>query len=79
MSLPAASCAATIPDTLRQEIMAKLAYSIGKDPIVAQNHDWLFATILADARPHHRQLDGLDARGLIGPAASASTTFRSNS
>src|SRR5580704_19690975 len=32
---------------LRREIMAKLAYSIGKDPIVAQNHDWLFATILA--------------------------------
>ncbi|MBV8963911.1 MAG: glycogen/starch/alpha-glucan phosphorylase, partial [Hyphomicrobiales bacterium] len=34
-------------EALRQEIMAKLAYSIGKDPIVAQNHDWLVATILA--------------------------------
>src|SRR6516225_10237033 len=34
-------------DTLRHEIVAKLAYSIGKDPIVAQGHDWLFATILA--------------------------------
>jgi starch phosphorylase len=32
---------------LRNEIMAKLAHSIGKDPIVAQNHDWLVATILA--------------------------------
>jgi glycogen phosphorylase len=32
---------------LRSEIMGKLAYSIGKDPIVAQNHDWLVATILA--------------------------------
>ena len=31
---------------MRQEIVSKLAYSIGKDPIVAQNHDWLFATIL---------------------------------
>jgi glycogen phosphorylase len=32
---------------LRGEIMGKLAYSIGKDPIVAQNHDWLVATMLA--------------------------------
>ncbi|MBV9054349.1 MAG: glycogen/starch/alpha-glucan phosphorylase [Hyphomicrobiales bacterium] len=34
-------------EALRQDIMAKLAYSIGKDPMVAQNHDWLVATILA--------------------------------
>ena len=33
-------------DVLRQEIVAKLAYSIGKDPIVAKDHDWLFAAIL---------------------------------
>jgi len=37
----------TDAETLRREIVAKLAYSIGKDPLVAQNHDWLFATILA--------------------------------
>ncbi len=34
-------------ETIRQEILEKLAYSIGKDPIVAKNHDWLNATILA--------------------------------
>ena len=32
---------------LRSEIVAKLTYSIGKDPIVAQKHDWLVASILA--------------------------------
>jgi starch phosphorylase len=47
VSLPAASLRRDDPHSLRREIMAKLAYSIGKDPIVAQNHDWLFATILA--------------------------------
>ena len=33
-------------ERLREEIVAKLAYSIGKDPIVAKDHDWLFAAIL---------------------------------
>ncbi|MFI5010856.1 MAG: glycogen/starch/alpha-glucan phosphorylase [Hyphomicrobiales bacterium] len=47
VALPAPELRRNDPDTLRQEIVAKLAYSIGKDPIVAQNHDWLFATILA--------------------------------
>ncbi|MBV8184925.1 MAG: hypothetical protein JOY76_09575, partial [Hyphomicrobiales bacterium] len=32
---------------LRSEIVAKLTYSIGKDPIVARKHDWLVASILA--------------------------------
>src|SRR6516162_433558 len=45
--LPAPKIWRNDAETLRQEIVAKLAYSIGKDPIVAQNHDWLFATILA--------------------------------
>ncbi len=45
--LPAPKLRRNDADTLRREIVAKLAYSIGKDPIVAQNHDWLFATILA--------------------------------
>ncbi|SED05009.1 glycogen phosphorylase [Rhizobiales bacterium GAS188] len=45
--LPAPRVRRNDAETLRQEIVAKLAYSIGKDPIVAQNHDWLFATILA--------------------------------
>ena len=45
--LPAPKIRRNDAETLRQEIVAKLAYSIGKDPIVAQNHDWLFATILA--------------------------------
>jgi starch phosphorylase len=34
-------------DSIRAEILEKLAYSIGKDPIVAKDHDWLAATILA--------------------------------
>jgi len=33
-------------DSLKAEIVAKLAYAIGKDPIVAKPHDWLAATIL---------------------------------
>jgi starch phosphorylase len=31
---------------LRDEILVKLAHSVGKDPIVAQPHDWLTAAIL---------------------------------
>ncbi len=38
---------ASDPDTIRVEILEKLTHSIGKDPIVAKNHDWLAATILA--------------------------------
>ena len=34
-------------ETIRAEILEKLAYSIGKDPIVAKDYDWLNATILA--------------------------------
>ena len=32
--------------SLRTEILDKLAYAVGKDPIVARKHDWLAATIL---------------------------------
>jgi glycogen phosphorylase len=32
--------------TLRRELVAKLAYSVGKDPRVASNHDWFMATAL---------------------------------
>jgi starch phosphorylase len=35
------------PETIRAEILEKLAYSVGKDPAVAKRHDWLNATILA--------------------------------
>jgi starch phosphorylase len=38
---------ATDPDTIRAEILEKLAYSIGKNPAVAKRHDWLNATVLA--------------------------------
>ncbi len=34
------------PDSLKAEIVDKLAYSVGKDPIVAKPHDWLAAAIL---------------------------------
>ena len=33
-------------ETIKQEIVDKLAYAVGKDPIVAKDHDWLAATIL---------------------------------
>ncbi|MFZ5675640.1 MAG: glycogen/starch/alpha-glucan phosphorylase [Pseudomonadota bacterium] len=33
--------------TLRAEILEKLAYTVGKDPLVARDHDWLAATIHA--------------------------------
>ena len=33
-------------ETLKGEIVDKLAYSVGKDPIVAKPHDWLAAAIL---------------------------------
>ncbi len=32
--------------TLRRALVAKLAYAVGKDPIVASNHDWFIATAL---------------------------------
>jgi len=35
------------PSAIRAEIHEKLAYAIGKDPIVAKEHDWLVASILA--------------------------------
>ncbi len=37
----------TDAETIRAEILEKLAYSIGKDPAVAKRHDWLQATVLA--------------------------------
>ena len=37
----------TDAETIRAEILEKLAYSIGKDPAVAKRHDWLNATVLA--------------------------------
>ena len=55
---------------LRDEIMVKLAHSIGKDLIVAQSHDWLVATTLAMRDRDHRSLDGLDAEA-FQPQAQA--------
>ncbi|GHA79187.1 alpha-1,4 glucan phosphorylase [Formosimonas limnophila] len=34
------------PAHLKTEILAKLAYAVGKDPVVANSSDWLTATIL---------------------------------
>ena len=31
---------------LRRALVAKLTYGVGKDPIVASNHDWFVATAL---------------------------------
>src|SRR5690606_22965827 len=41
-------------EALTAEILAALTYSIGKDPVVARPHDWLYATILA---VRHRAVD----------------------
>ncbi|KKB80035.1 maltodextrin phosphorylase [Devosia soli] len=38
---------ATTVEALQAEILERLIYSVGKDPIVAGQHDWLRATILA--------------------------------
>lgn len=38
---------ATTVEALQAEILERLIYSVGKDPIVARPHDWLSATILA--------------------------------
>lgn len=44
---PIPSPRATDAESLRNEILEKLTYSVGKDPIVARQSDWLTATILA--------------------------------
>lgn len=46
-----AAYSATLVEQLKAEIVRKLAYSLGKNPTVAQAHDWLTAGILA-ARDH---------------------------
>jgi starch phosphorylase len=35
------------PEALQAQILERLTYSVGKDPIVARPHDWLKATIMA--------------------------------
>jgi glycogen phosphorylase len=48
---PASSSPAGVPrmtsEELRARILSKLAYSVGKDPASAREHDWLTAAILA--------------------------------
>ncbi|WP_196257814.1 glycogen/starch/alpha-glucan phosphorylase [Pelagibacterium limicola] len=44
---PIPSPRASDAESLRNEILEKLTYSVGKDPIVARRNDWLTATILA--------------------------------
>jgi glycogen phosphorylase len=44
---PIPSPRASDAESLRNEILEKLTYSVGKDPIVARRSDWLTATILA--------------------------------
>src|ERR1700712_2976099 len=38
-------------DALASEILERLTYSVGKDPIVARPYDWLNATMLAVRDP----------------------------
>jgi starch phosphorylase len=44
---PTPALRATTVEALQSEILERLIYSVGKDPIVARPHDWLKATILA--------------------------------
>ncbi len=46
-TMPKPAPRASDAETIRAQILEKLCYSIGKDPIVANDHDWLAATILA--------------------------------
>ena len=70
---------ATDAETLKAEILDKLTYAVGKDPIVAQPHDWLAATILAVRdRVIDRWME-FDPERLPRPAPSGSTTSRSSS
>ena len=47
MDAPKPEPRARTAEALQSEILEKLTYSVGKDPIVARPHDWLKATILA--------------------------------
>jgi starch phosphorylase len=44
---PKPSPRSSTPEALQAEILERLTYSVGKDPIVARPHDWLKATIMA--------------------------------
>lgn len=43
---PTPELRAATAESIQAEILARLIYSIGKDPIVARPHDWLAATIM---------------------------------
>jgi len=47
MLRPAGTGQHVTADALRAHILSKLAYSVGKDPASARDHDWLTAAILA--------------------------------
>ena len=44
---PSPAPRASTVEAIQAEILERLIYSVGKDPIVARRHDWLEATILA--------------------------------
>jgi len=46
LDAPKPSPRARTPEALQAQILERLAYSVGKDPIVARPHDWLKATIM---------------------------------
>ncbi len=47
LDVPTPEPRARTAEALQAEILEKLTYSVGKDPLVARPHDWLKATILA--------------------------------
>ncbi len=64
---------------LRDSVVAKLTYAVGRDPIVATDRDWFIATALA-VRDHVLERWMASTRAnYISQAASGSTTCRWNS
>jgi glycogen phosphorylase len=47
LDAPTPSRRARTPEALQAQILERLTYSVGKDPIVARPYDWLKATIMA--------------------------------
>jgi starch phosphorylase len=47
LDAPKPSPRSRTPEALQAQILERLTYSVGKDPIVARPHDWLKATIMA--------------------------------
>jgi hypothetical protein len=77
--LPSALPPTTDAAAMRDAILAKLTYAVGKNPVAASDRDWFVATALRGARPHRRAAGSPRPRRPMRKGASASITSRSNS